>query len=57
MAEQTRKTKKKICIGDKVLLENKLKGEVCFIGEVRGKSGVYYGIYYDIYYDFLLCII
>ncbi len=36
--------KKKICIGDKVWLENNLKGEVRFIGNVSGKSGIYYGI-------------
>ena len=37
---------KKVCIGDKVLLENNLKGEVRFIGEVphSNKPGFYYGI-------------
>ena len=42
MAEAAKKTK--ICIGDKVLLENNDKGQILFMGSVAGRNSVYYGI-------------
>lgn len=44
MALKDLKNGDKVCIGDKVMLENNLKGEVRFMGNVSGKNGVYYGI-------------
>ena len=38
------KKEKKVCIGDKVLLDNGIKGEVRFIGHVGDKKGIFYGI-------------
>ena len=37
----------KVCIGDRVLLNDESKGQVRFIGSVSGKRNIYYGIALD----------